>query len=92
VDHAILSGTSDIEPKGLIRAASEKEEEIAKKMNEAMEAHNIAKEKSTDVNGCGYCKGKSVVSFVYFPSLTDMGIESPALYCPMCGRKMPKEE
>lgn len=91
VDHAILYGTSDTEPKGLTRA-EEEERETTKKMNEAMEAFNIEKEKPVDANGCGYCKGKSEVTFVYFPSLTDMGIQSPALYCPMCGRKMPEEE
>ena len=61
-------------------------------MNKALEAFDIEKEKPADVNGCGYCKGEATVSFVYFSSLTDTGIQAQALYCPMCGRKMPTEE
>lgn len=45
-----------------------------------------------DEIGCAYCKGKGVVSFVYHPTLTDIGIQAPALYCPMCGRRIVEEE
>ena len=58
----------------------------------AKKEFNQEKEKQEDANGCGYCNGEGVISFVYHPSLTDTGIQAPALYCPMCGRRIIKEE
>lgn len=56
-------------------------------LREASAEFEILREKQEP---CGYCKS-GIVSFVYHPTSIDYGIQSPARYCPMCGRKLDNE-